>query len=423
MIAASGATRPRDSRTPGWGFVWGLSAAQLVSWGSLYYAVSVFLTPMSRELGWSMTEMTGALSLGLLTAAAAALPVGIAIDRGWARWVMTGGSLAGAALLAAWSQTSSLPAFYALYLGLGVVLAMTLYDPAFAVLNTVLGVRARRAIMAMTLVAGFASSVFFPLSQLLIETLGWRHALLALAALNLVGCGTAHFVLLRGAAPARRQAPASRRAGPRRAAPLRSAVRYRAFWGLLLAQSLNIAVFAVTLFHLIPLLIERGFGAAGAVLAASLLGPMQVAGRIVVVAFEYRAAAGRGAAAGPVGGAALALSLAGAALLFALEPGSWLIGVFALLYGAGNGIMSIVRGTAVPELIGREGIGAVSGAIATAANVARAAAPVVAAMIWAGFGGYGAVIWAMIALSALALAAFAFALSGRRRGDDEGDGR
>jgi MFS family permease len=405
-----------EAPTPGWRFVWGLSAAQLVSWGSLYYAFSVFLTPMGAELGWSKTELTGALSLGLLTAAAAALPVGLLIDRGRARLVMAGGSLAGALLLVAWSQNASLAAFYAIYLALGVVLAMTLYDPAFAVLNTLMGFRARRAIMAMTLVGGFASSIFFPLSQALIDALGWRPALLVLAALNLAAA-LAHALLLQGVAPPPRPASAPAPLAP---SPLRAALGRRTFWGLLLAHCCNNAVFAVTSFHLIPLLIERGFSAAGAVLAASLIGPMQVAGRVVVVAHEYKGGAGRLGSAGPVGGSALVLSLAGAALLLVLEPGSWLIALFALLYGAGNGIMSIVRGTAVPELIGREGVGAIAGAIAAAANVARALAPVMAAVIWSAFGGYEAVIWALIGLSVLALSAFALAL---KPGAGNGGGR
>src|SRR5687768_10217365 len=180
-----------------WPFVWALSIAQLVSWGALYYAFSVFIEPMSADLGWNKTELTGALSLGLLMAAAAALPVGILIDRGFARAVMTAGSVAGAALLALWAFTSSLPLFYAIYLGIGVVLAMTLYDPGFAVLNAAMGLRARRAIMAMTLVAGLASTVFFPLSQFLIDRLGWRAALLCLAAIILAIPAAVHFVVLR----------------------------------------------------------------------------------------------------------------------------------------------------------------------------------------------------------------------------------
>jgi MFS family permease len=383
-------------------FVWTLSIAQLVSWGSLYYAFSVFIEPMTAALGWNKTELTGALSLGLLMSAVAALPVGILIDRGHARAVMTGGSIAGAALLALWSLNSSLPLFYAIYVGLGVVLAMTLYDPAFAVLNAALGLRARRAIMAMTLVAGLASTAFFPLSQFLIDRFGWRSALLWLAAINIVIPAAVHFIMLRGirATPIAVAAPDREAAAARQSSPLRIAMRTRVFWSLLVSQTCSNAVFAVTSFHLIPLLIERGFAVAGAVAAASLIGPMQVAGRIVVMA------AGRHATAQRTGRAALLLSLAGAALISSLQPGSWLVGVFVLLYGAGNGIMSILRGTAVQELIGTEGFGAITGAIAAAANVARALAPVAAAAIWSIGGDYDSVIVMLIAFSVVGLAAF-----------------
>ncbi len=210
-------------------------------------------------------------------------------------------------------------------------------------------------------------------------------------------------MLLSGAKPLRQPVPA------RGSSPLRGALRKPVFWGLLVTHTCNNAVFAVTSFHLIPLLIERQFTAAGAVAVASLIGPMQVTGRLCVMA------AGGRATARATGRIALLLSLSGAALIFALAPGSWLIGVFALVYGAGNGIMSILRGTAVPDLIGREGVGALAGAIATAANLARAVAPVAASVLWSVGGGYDTVIAALIAISGVALAAFWAASAGSRQ--------
>jgi Sugar phosphate permease len=118
-----------------WTLVWALSAAQLVSWGALYYSFSLFVVPMEAELGWSRNALNGALSLGLLTAGVSAFAVGTWIDRRGGRALMTFGSALGAAMLAAWSRVESLVAFYAIWMGLGLALAATLYEPAFTVLT------------------------------------------------------------------------------------------------------------------------------------------------------------------------------------------------------------------------------------------------------------------------------------------------
>ena len=146
----------------GWALIWALAIAQLVSWGSLYYSFSLFVVPMEAELGWSRTTLDGALSLGLLVAGLLAYPVGAWIDRHGGRAVMSLGSLSGAALLWAWSSTRSPVLFYALWLGLGLSLAATLYEPVFAVITRSFPQSYRLRITALTLVGGFASTVFVP---------------------------------------------------------------------------------------------------------------------------------------------------------------------------------------------------------------------------------------------------------------------
>jgi sugar phosphate permease len=118
-----------------WILVWSLAAAQLVSWGALYYGFSLFVVPMEADLGWSRAGLNGALSVGLATAGASAYAVGSWIDRHGGRWLMTAGSVLGAAMLTAWSQVESIVAFYLIWAGLGVSLAMTLYQPVFVVLT------------------------------------------------------------------------------------------------------------------------------------------------------------------------------------------------------------------------------------------------------------------------------------------------
>ena len=157
-----------------WVMVWTLAVAQVISWGSLYYAFSLFVVPMQETLGWSRPLLNGALSLGLLATGAVAFPVGAWIDRRGGRSVMTLGSLLGGLLLLAWAQVETPWAFYLIWALIGASLAGVLYEPAFAVLTATFGPDARRAITAMTLVGGFASTVFMPLTQVLIATVGWR---------------------------------------------------------------------------------------------------------------------------------------------------------------------------------------------------------------------------------------------------------
>ncbi len=186
----------------GWPLVWALAAAQLVSWGSIYYSFSLFVVPMESELGWSRAALNGALSLGLFISGLVAYPIGARIDRHGGRAVMALGSLVGAVLFAAWSRVDSLALFYAIWLGLGLALAATLYEPVFAVVTRAFPGDYRTRITALTLVGGFASTVFIPLTQLFIDQLGWRGALVALGVCNALIALPVHALLLRDGARA-----------------------------------------------------------------------------------------------------------------------------------------------------------------------------------------------------------------------------
>src|SRR5689334_3782038 len=175
---------PASSTRLPWRLVAPLSVAQIVSWGSLIYAFTLFIEPMGREFGWSKEALSAAYTLGLMASGLGAIPVGHWIDRGHGRLVMTGGSLLAALSLALWSQVAAYPAFLAIWIGIGFAMSATLYEPGFSVLSRSLGSSSRRGITAMTLVGGFASIVFIPLMHGLIDHLGWRGALLALAGLN-----------------------------------------------------------------------------------------------------------------------------------------------------------------------------------------------------------------------------------------------
>ena len=373
----------------GWPLVWALAAAQLVSWGSIYYSFSLFVVPMESELGWSRAALNGALSLGLFISGLVAYPIGARIDRHGGRAVMALGSLVGAVLFAAWSRVDSLALFYAIWLGLGLALAATLYEPVFAVVTRAFPGDYRTRITALTLVGGFASTVFIPLTQLFIDQLGWRGALVALGVCNALIALPVHALLLRDGAGASDDAARAetQRVGD---AALQRALRHPAFWALAICFTAYYATFSAMTFHIIPLLAERRVPTAIIVAAIATIGPAQVAGRIALLALGRRFST-------PLAGRIAFLGLPCSVLLLLALPAS-IIGLFAFaaIYGAANGIITIIRGTAVPDLLWREGYGAINGALTLPANVARAAAPFGAALVWSAAGSYDAVLWSIL---------------------------
>ena len=393
-------------------FIAGLGIGQIVSWGSLYYSFPLIAEPMGRELGFGKTEIYGAATFGLMIASLAAYPIGAAIDRGRGRAVMVLGSAAGGLLLLGWAQIASLWSLYALFAGVGLVQAMTLYDPAFAVVARRYGAEARSGITALTLWGGFASTVFVPLTQILLDQLGWRDALTALGLINLGLCVLLHFLVIDPGADAPGAALAPTVAGR---APLagRQAVgwviRRPAFWGLLVTLTVYYGTFSGLTFHLYPMLIERGFDAATVVAAIAIIGPSQVAGRIAMWVFMRERSV---RTIGMVTVLAFPVSLT---LLLLLPSGFGSLVIFAVIYGAANGIMTIVRGLAVPEMLTREAYGAINGVLAVPATVAKAVAPVAAALLWAAAGSYDAVLMAAILGSGLVVAGFWFAAASRDR--------
>lgn len=383
-----------------WRVVAALGVTQIVSWGSLYYAFAVVMDAVREELQASPPAVVGAYSVALLVSGLVAAPVGRHIDRHGARGAMTAGSVGAVLLLAALSQVTSAPALYAVWAGLGAMMGLTLYEPAFASLALVFRTDLRKAITVLTLAGGFASTVFWPLTQWLASALGWREAMLVLAAINLCTCVPLHAVFL----PANgRPACAPRGAADDAAgrARLRADPRFR--W-LAAAFTLNMLITAATGLHLLAMLLEQGLDPKAAALLAALVGPSQVAGRIVEFAFAHRVSPAR---VGEIALVAFPVSLA----ILAFAGGSTAAVVaFALLYGAGNGVMTIVRGTVPAEIWGHDGYGGLTGLMATPVLVARAAGPFAAAGVLAAAGGYRAVALVLIAIGVLSWAAFTLAV-------------
>jgi MFS family permease len=402
-MAKDGAERAWRKRPAA--ILWMLSTGQLISWGLVYYTFPLFVVPMSGELGWSRSAMFGALSAGLMVAGLCSIPVGAWIDRGHGRLLMTGGSLLAAVLLFVWSRVDSLPMFYALWLGLGAAQAVILYEPAFAVITRVYGPRYRQAILLMTFVGGLASTFGIPFAQLLIERIGWRPALEVMAAINLGVAVLIHWRFIPG--PQERPVPIAEvkapAAGAAKKSPLAAAVRVPAFWGLVVAFAGYGLAFSAMSFHLIPLLEDRHVPIGTVMAIIALIGPMQVVGRVLLMVGQRHISTIQLGAliyfAFPI---AMAMLAGGVSNIYGLIP-------FAVIYGVANGLVTILRGMAVPEFIGPEGYGVVSGALTMPTNVMRAAGPLLASLAWAALGGYTPVLWGLAGIMLIAAAGFASA--------------
>lgn len=373
--------------------VW-LSLAQLVTWGSVFYTFALLLEPVERELGLTRAQSSLAFSLALLAEGLCAYPVGRWIDRGHERAVMTGGSLLVAAALAFHAQVRSVEAFYATWLVLGAALAATLYSPVFAVVTRRHPQDFRRAIITLTFLGGLASSVFIPLSAWLIATWGWRTALLVLAALHLLVCVPIHAACLRHAPP---PTPAAAPGPQSSGALLRSAP-------FLLIGVFVVGMMAITAAippHLISLLREAGLREAWVIAIPATIGVVQVVGRALLYFFEHRFDLHVANRVIP-----FLLPLALAALITgAHSPAAGIL--FVALYGIGNGMLTIVKGTAVAQYVSREHVASLNGALGLPQAVARAVAPALLGVLWTQDAGYRwglGVLLVVGVLSALALA-------------------
>jgi predicted MFS family arabinose efflux permease len=376
---------------PLWQTVTLLGIAQIISWGSLYYSLTVLVLPIRQELGFNDLTIFGAFTLGQLLSGVAAPFVGRRIDRAGGRGVMTVGSLTATLALAVVAVAQEPVVFTLGWMLAGLAMSACLYDSAFASLYQIAPDRYRRAVTGLTLFGGFASTVFWPLSHALAQAWGWRPTLLCFALLHLLVCMPIH----RFALPARRQPPADRSA----ASPASPLPLDRRFAWLAASFAAATFVFSALSAYMIAALGTRGFSVEQAVWIGALIGPMQVLARVIEWIF-----AGRVSAIG-VGFAACGLAVLGMALLNVI-PGELQFGVlFALCYGASNGILTIARGIVPAELFGPQQQGAMLGALARPSFIAKALAPALfAAGLSAGFSMRAGVAL----LAAVSAAGFAF---------------
>jgi len=378
------------ARSSGWPLIATLGVTQIIGYGSVFYSFSPLMRPLEQALGASKSAVVGAFSLALLTAAICAVFVGKLIDRGAGRYVMAAGSTAAGVLLVALAYVETMQGLYLIYFGLGAAMAAILYEPAFAVLTQAFGAGARRAITNLTLIAGFASSVFWPLSQFLIDSLGWRGAVLSLAGMNVLVCVPLHLFFL----PRGKPHHVRDRSLPPQG--LSEALRQPVFYLFAGALVCNGLIFSTMSVHVIPILEAKGLPPLAAAGLAAMIGPMQVAGRVLELTIGRRYPIAR------VGLVALAAMPVALLLLLAATMDYWILALFAALYGASNGVFTIVRGAMPADLFGREHYGAINGALSAPYLLSHALGPSIAALLWTSLGNNYDRVVAVLVVVALA---------------------
>ncbi|MBI3514729.1 MAG: MFS transporter [Proteobacteria bacterium] len=348
-----------------------LGTAQTLSWGSVYYLPAILAAPIARDLGLPVSWFFGVFSGALLLTAFLGPSVGRRIDRYGGRGVLAGTNVIFAAGLVTLGCTQGLTGVILAWVLLGIGMGAGLYDAAFATLTTLYGRDARGPITGITLIAGLASTICWPISAVLDAEFGWRTACFVWAAAQLV-IGLPLNLLL--GPPTARAAPAAT-SGSEDVPAHRRAMILLAF------------VFATAWFvtgsmaaHLPRLLEAAGTSATAAIAASALVGPAQVAARLAEFGFLRRAhpliSARIAASTHPIG--ALVFILAGAGPIAAAA--------FALLYGAGNGLLTIARGTLPLAIFGPIGYGLRSGLIGAPARATQAFAPFLFSLVLDGAG-------------------------------------
>jgi MFS family permease len=382
-----------------------LGVAQILAWGSSYYLLAVLAKPIGIETGWPAAWIVGGLSLGLLVAGVASPRVGDTIQRLGGRTVLMASAVFLAAGLIGLALSPSLPFYVAAWLVLGVGMGAGLYDAAFGTLGRLFGQRARTAITTLTLFGGFASTVCWPLSALMVSEFGWRTACLIYAGIHLfVLLPLYAFVIPKEPKRENRQPAVGSDAGRNDSWAANSRL---VFWTVALAITISSMISTLFSVHLIAILQSRALTLVEAVALGAIVGPSQVGARgieMLISRFHHPIWTKLGS---------VLLVATGVGLLWSGLP---ILPLALVFYGAGIGIESIARGTLPLAIFGEHRYPAIMGRIAMPSLIGQAASPSLGSMLIGALGVHGALA-AIFALSTVnvAIVIILFGLMNRRR--------
>lgn len=385
---------PPDGRA----LVAALAITQTIGYGALYYAFAVFLVPIAADLHTSTTIVTGAFTASVLASAVLAVPIGRWLDRRGGRTLMTCGSLLGTVLLVAWSQISEVWQLYAVQIGIGVASAASLYEAAFAVIIAWHHPQRRSAaLLALTVVAGFASTIFLPLTGWLTDQHGWRTALLILAGVHAV-TAPLHAIIVRHPPAGPYAAARHRDAGAR---AVRTALTDRGFWLLtagFTAHTMAISAYTVLL---VAALIAWGHPPAFAATIAGLLGVLSVAGRLITTGLQrrYRTTS--------ITAGIFAVQAAAALLLPAVGASTGGAVVAVVGFGIGFGVATIAKPVILAQRYDTRRYATLAGVLVAPMTLAKAGAPLAAAALHTATSSYTPVLIGVACCCGIAAAAIA----------------
>jgi MFS family permease len=345
------------------GIVATLGFTQTLAWASTYYLPAILAVPIARDIGVAPSWIYAGLSLGLSVSAFLGPSLGRMIDRRGGRRVLCGSNVAFAVGLFMLGESTGPASLVLAWLVLGVAMAAGLYEPAFAALTRLYGHDSRSAITGITLIAGFASTVGWPLSTLLEHSFGWRGTCFSWAALHVaIGLPLNAWALRKAIddGTAMQSEPVIESA-EQKATGARAMVLLAFIFTTAGIVSIGMATNLPRLFSAV------GASPAAAIAAASLMGPAQVVARIVEYSARRRI--------NPLVSAKIASALHPVAAIVLALGGVPAVAPFAIIHGAGNGMLTIVRGTLPLALFGPSGYGARIGRISVPARIGQAFAP------------------------------------------------
>lgn len=384
-----------------------MALGQTLVWAGAYYIFPALLLHWESAMGWSRADITLALMLATFSMALASPVTGRLIDRGKGPLVMGVSTVLAGVCIGLLSLVKSLELFYVLWIINGAMLAGCLYEPCFAMITRVKGADAKRSITAVTLIAGFGGSLSFPSAHILSNRFSWQITVLVFAFTVISLAAPLLWLAARKLESEYDVAVSEQQSGNESAKLQKSAsgqtatainfLRHPMFWLLGAGFALAAVVHGTTLHHLLPILDERGMAAGIAVAAVSLIGPMQVCGRILIALLGERLS-----------------NHATVLLIFAAMAGSilcligalwqpWMLFAFVPLFGAGYGILSIIRPVIARQLLGGQAFGAKSGVLAFMYLLGAGSSPWIGSLIWR-VGGYTLVLTLLLGLIALATA-------------------
>jgi MFS family permease len=382
--------------------IWCLAVGQTLVWAGIYYIFPTLIVRWEADFGWSRAELTGAITVAILASAAFAPVSGRLIDKGYGPLFLPGGCFVGGLLLISLYFVQSLEVFYVVWALIGVCMAFSLYEPCFAIIIRTKGITAQRYITIVTLVAGLAGTVAFPLGHMISELAGWRVAVLVFAAV-VIFVGTP--LLRLGSKNLEEHSSALELLEVTAQTKGRDRFRFLwgpAFWLIALSFTFLYMTHTALINHFLLLLQDRQFDPDIAVLAASFIGPMQVIGRLLVMFVE------RYVSIFVICIMCFVFSMAAIVCLIYATMIPQLLIVFIILQGSGIGVSSITKPIITREILGGDNFGLKSGAQAVPYFIGAAFSALIASLLWS-VGGYDLVLQVLLVLIGLGLVALILA--------------